>query len=648
MKHFIRSTIALVCLATLSISYPSQRANAAANPSPTQARAPLPTFIVLNPIGTVSTGKPFQIQGRLLSKVESGDAPIAKRPMRLFVDNVFVDRIFTDAEGNISARIRTKIAPGKHVVYVFFDGTKGYVPATGFVEFQAIAGPSVAQANPRATARIAILSTPALVEAAEPFTVTAQLSSTAKSPLANEQLILSLGDAKVAATTEADGTAHFVVKRLLPAGELTGTVSYKGSKTFVRTAARFSLMAGPARVTEIKAIHLSAATIRVGEHVSYTVQLQDASSKPLAGRFIRFFLNDTLLQGATTDEQGQAVLKLASELNVGQHTLRATFFGKPGLTPSTLTQNLTVLANTLRVGTVPPIAGVALEVGGQAYQTDSRGEVQVLVTSAQPINVSLKTLNTTAPNMRAEFIRWNDGISSQDRLINPTNSMSYQIGFHISRPISAEVLSGSQQVNPVRVHEMVIVSDQGVPTSLAAGKTQWVVTSLIRRGEEGLEPWPVNYTLARLVVDNEVYPMNNKRRLKLATSGTVSTTVPFFRVQVVVKDALFGTPIGTKLQVLQPDGRVDEVAIDANGVAQLPELIRGNYSLQLLGAGALNTQMPTYLANEKTIDMLVVSYTDMGLVGGALAGLVGLLIVAGHLFARSTSRKPSPFSMSSR
>ncbi len=648
MKHLIRTTIALACLATLLISYPSQRANAAANPSPMQARSPLPSFIVLNPIGTVSTGTPFQIQGRLLSKVESGDAPISKRPMRLFVDNVFVDRIFSDAEGNISARIRTKITPGKHVVYVFYDGSKTYMAATAFMEFQAVAGPSVAQANPRATARIAILSAPALIEAAEPFTVTAQLSSTAKSPLANEQMILALGDAKVAATTGADGTAYFVVKRLLPAGELTGTVSYKGSKVFVKTAAQFRLIAGPAHATEIKTINLSAATLRVGERLSYTVQLKDATGRPLAGRFIRFFLDDALLQGATTDEQGQVVLKLASELNAGQHTLRTTFFGKPGLTSSTLTQNLTVLANTLRFGTVPPIPGVALEVGGQAYQTDSRGEVQVLVTSTQPINVHLKPLAGTDPDLRAEFIQWNDGITSQDRFINPTSGMRYQIGFHISRPISAEVLSGSQQVNPMRVREMVIISDQGVPTSLAAGKTNWVVTSLVRRGQAGLEPQPVNYTLARLVVDDEVYALNNKRRLKLTAGGTVSTTVPFFRVQVVVKDALFGTPIGTRLQVLQPDGRVDEVAIDANGVAQLPELIRGNYSLKLLGAGALNTQMPTYLTSERTIDMLLVSYTDMGLVGGALAGLVGLLIVAGHLFARSASRKSSPFSVLSQ
>jgi hypothetical protein len=95
----------------------------------------------------------------------------------------------------------------------------------------------------------------------------------------------------------------------------------------------------------------------------------------------------------------------------------------------------------------------------------------------------------------------------------------------------------------------------------------------------------------------------------------------------VSTDALFGNKIGSRLEIIGPDGRTIRVPLDRNGRVHLARLPRGSYRVRSDATG-LGASRPVTLSRDQVVDVQVLSVIDLLLLGsGASALAIGLLLV---------------------
>ena len=105
----------------------------------------------------------------------------------------------------------------------------------------------------------------------------------------------------------------------------------------------------------------------------------------------------------------------------------------------------------------------------------------------------------------------------------------------------------------------------------------------------------------------------------------------FFSAKFRVRDALFGFPVGSTVNLIGPDGTKTVVKLDANHEAYLPKLPRGEYQVSVSGPGFSNYR-PVTVSRDQVADLELFSYIDMATIFGVLA-LIGFgLLYLGRPF----------------
>ena len=64
-------------------------------------------------------------------------------------------------------------------------------------------------------------------------------------------------------------------------------------------------------------------------------------------------------------------------------------------------------------------------------------------------------------------------------------------------------------------------------------------------------------------------------------SGLWTIQLLLYGMRVQTHDAVFGTPVSGKLQLIYPDGAIVEQPVDSQGLVTFKNLPRGQYSLKL-------------------------------------------------------------------
>jgi hypothetical protein len=118
-----------------------------------------------------------------------------------------------------------------------------------------------------------------------------------------------------------------------------------------------------------------------------------------------------------------------------------------------------------------------------------------------------------------------------------------------------------------------------------------------------------------------------------------------YSLRVKVSDGLFGSAAGKSVNLIYPDGQVNNYQLDPSGWVEIHGLARGNYSVEVVGAKGLGNHIPVALSRNQEANIMVLTYTDL-----SIAGFIGVLIALalllygrrGTLIASLKKRQSTP------
>lgn len=291
--------------------------------------------------------------------------------------------------------------------------------------------------------------------------------------------------------------------------------------------------------------------------------------------------------------------------------------------------------------TVPPFPGVTFQLGGKQYVTGADGSAAVIVPSPGTYDLQVITDTFKDPYRRVEFSRWLSESFQPTRQIHLPAKQTVQVGLNVYELVGQKFvdLSG-KPVDVKRLKQFSIRSIQGDAFTFHDGTPRWIPASRVtRRRTGGLQEVPLLYTVTEVMVDGSNVVNKAQQQFYAQPNGTWTISLLLYSLRIVAKDALFGFPQGSGVQLYLPDGRVQTYPLDKSGSAQMHSLARGNYSFQVTGVPGITARAPIALSKDQELDTRVISYLDLGIIAGAGALLaLGLLLFGRMSLRRSRSR----------
>jgi hypothetical protein len=283
---------------------------------------------------------------------------------------------------------------------------------------------------------------------------------------------------------------------------------------------------------------------------------------------------------------------------------------------------------TVRFAVQPALAGVPFVHHGRRYVTNAGGNVFVPATAAElahggaPLRAALRVgFATLAPDMRARFSRW---VGRTAVLV-------------VLRPVRPVLVDPAGKRIDVGVAPQVVVrGSDGSRLSLPNGQVSWLASQrpILRPGGQ----WRtrrVSYTVQAVRAHGANVVHRDQQRFAPAEQEQVNVRTLFFSMRLTVRDALFGHALGHGLVLRFPDGHAERYDLPRDAQRTITGLPRGDYSI-LADAPGISFARPVSLSKSQEVDLKVIGWLDVAVVGSALAALAVGLAVA----RRPSLRRP--------
>jgi hypothetical protein len=184
---------------------------------------------------------------------------------------------------------------------------------------------------------------------------------------------------------------------------------------------------------------------------------------------------------------------------------------------------------------------------------------------------------------------------------------------------------------------MVIKSTVG--EELTFGKADlkrdhWLFSRRTVTSQDRVASRSIEYSVQEVVVRGSNVVNRAQQRFTPSETGVFKVALLFYPADFAVRDALFGFPIGSTLELTYPDGSTERLALDDRGRAVAPALPRGEYLVSVDGPG-LALSAPVALTRPQKADIIFLSFIDIGaaIIGG-LAYFAGLPLVGAYVRRR--------------
>ena len=290
-------------------------------------------------------------------------------------------------------------------------------------------------------------------------------------------------------------------------------------------------------------------------------------------------------------------------------------------------------AQVVSVRTVPAVSGITITLDGRRYVTDSAGRVllprsrDVAATDLWP-RIAVHQRRIDADTI-VRFARWfsvgTDAVAALDTI----RRVSWQF-----------VDTDGAPVPTGRVERLVLRSTTGEVRVVRSelGRPRWLFArrvSLIR-GKPVLKD--VGYAVQRISVLGSNVVNSGQQTFLPEQQRTVRFKLAFFTLTIRGEDALFGSSVGSRVQLRLPNGSMRDLQL-VHGRALAPALPRGTYRISLRG-GVYRLAQPLLLSRSQVVVVPVVTWLDVLAVGGGLLVLaIGLVLVGRpHLARRAAAR----------
>lgn len=615
----------------------------------------IPTVLHIDPIAPIPSGQPVTVTGIFYRHVEGGDAGLPRRGVAMYLTSLtpaggeeakpnLITTVFSDEAGKLKWTMRAPQQSGHYRLYFLYQGSPTLGDASAAMDFEVLAAPAksaTAQSNNsnpavRTDKKPVTLIVAAPEQAIMPsgaFTVTARLLDAAGAPLTDMKLYVHFAGAIQQQATDGHGSATFVLKRVLDPGQYPLDVIFAGRGDYLATQKQVSILVNPPTATTLAFVGTPDVPVYVGDDITRTVQLR-ADGRPLADEFVRIFVDGEFLRGANTNADGQVALQLPGSLTAGAHIISATLRGTANQAGATVALPLQLLPRVLELRTIPPMPGVRVGIGSAILETDAKGIAHMDINQSGAMTATLLPYQSPDAGTQAEFDRWSDGVLSTTRKLRLSSDVTttYQLGFNISHPVILHFVeeASGREVEARRLSSIMLVTSAGEAISVNATSDglQWLKANRIIRLEQTLLASPVTYQLRKITVDGVNVVNEGQQRFKVEPHAQWTMKLQMHDLQVEVRDALLGTPLGKGLRLDYPDGDSRHVSLDSEGRMHLASLSRGNYTVTVQEAQGIRSPTPIVLSRNREVNIAVISYLDLAIAGGAVAliALAALLI----------------------
>lgn len=625
-------TILIACMAWGNANARAESRTTAATTQPAAAATTLQIWAIAQPD---NGGQHTPVVAHLAT---AAGAPVPNAVITFFVDGQRDGEAKTNAHGNADWRLRTSLTLGRHTIAGVFDGTSAFLPSRATTTFTV------------STTRLNVRIAPELSQGGARFPIAIHLASPSGTPLKNARvdvLIDNTHDGQV--WTDAQGNAVWRVQRDLPAGTHAVTAVFDGLSGFAaaRSTAQFDMAA-----TRLNVQATSAAPLTVGKPFTVTAQLTAAAGTPVEDGRLVLTVNGTRMYEVRTDATGAASWRLPGFATTGVYTPDVSFEGKPGFLESQTTAQIQVKPAMVTIQTVPAVAGVHFALDDRAFVSDAGGVAQIEVDKVGTYDLKMLPWDGNDPETRVTFTRWTDNRFIPQRDVQIPIDAPLQAGLEVSYRVKPTFVSGSgQQIDPARIQTVTLTGNDGTGYTFNANQPMWLKANQIVRNDTGIEERKILYALRNVVIDQANVVNEGQQRFSANARDPLNIEVQIYTARFFVRDAFFGTPIGSALHLTFPDGSVHSQRLGSDAALTFASLARGNYSVKVDARG-ISSSMPIVMARDQDVYLIVLSYFDLG-VAAALGVVVaiGLLLIGrpqvlafgrGTLvFAGSAIRRPT-------
>jgi hypothetical protein len=245
-------------------------------------------------------------------------------------------------------------------------------------------------------------------------------------------------------------------------------------------------------------------------------------------------------------------------------------------------------------------------------------------------SLTVSTGDMLAPGVRSEFAGWADGVFVPERSVELPAGGPLEVGFNLDYLITPRFIhSQTEVVDPGRISALTLMSSTGRQETIDRIAPFWLQGSRVVRGAEGLETREIGYHVDSVIVDGANVVNQSQQRFRPSESQDWTVAVLFHSIRFIARDALFGFPTGSAIRLTYPDGKSQSFALEADGQVFIDALPRGQYRVQLEGAG-LSSARPLVLSRSQDAPVLLISYLDVGVIFGCLMSIAVVLLLLGR------------------
>lgn len=370
---------------------------------------------------------------------------------------------------------------------------------------------------------------------------------------------------------------------------------------------------------------LSETELPVGAHLDVTVSLTNAEGQPIPNKTIRVYLAGKQVRQARTKDDGRATIRISEELAVGTYALRLVFPGTQAYSGDAVETTLVVRPIRYEVETVPPLPGIGFALNGRPFRAGEDGVARIEVDRPGTYDLRLLPIDgQQRPDTRIEFARWGDSTFQQDREVEISGDARIQGGFNLSHQVafSFHDLAGDE-VAPDRVTAFTLKSSHGAVYQFADHRARWLLANRVARRKNGLEVAPIQYAVESVMIDGANVVNKYQQRFLLHANDQWKLELLLYYARFRTRDALFGMPVGSAVQLTYPDERVELLPFDGEQEVVVGPLARGLYKVRVIGVSGMAPQTPVALSRDQEVELKVLTLLDMG-IGALLASALAL------------------------
>ena len=297
---------------------------------------------------------------------------------------------------------------------------------------------------------------------------------------------------------------------------------------------------------------------------------------------------------------------------------------------------LTPVAGTVRVATVPRTAGVQFDLGGSSLTTGRNGIGIASVPDLNYVKDDLTLASSTAGAYQVSALRVSkvaSVVAKQRRLI---------AAIDVRRGVSLRFVdSHGRRVPAARVGEVDLTAGSGLVTTLIGSEIAAPALLLTKVADHIGSGWgtrTVTYSLAKVRINGANAVFTGRQRFTPLDGATWTIHLSVFSVTLTVRDALFGSAIGTRTVITRPDGSTLAQSVPSGTPAVLSGMVRGLYTLKI-DAAVLGGTTSILVSRNDTVQLRVITLLDAVLIGLGGALILPAVVLVGVTLTRRSRRR---------